>query len=506
MVDPGTSADAASSRPVGIGRPPILTPAPAGSPKGPFLPVSTGAVSSGTRPRLGRGERRLTLRHSVVEGMFAAAHAALSGNGAGGNVFTVGFALLLGASDPELGLLVALPQVATVFQAITAYALRRAAARRPLVVAACVVSRGSVALWPLLPVVCGGSALHVFLGLWAVASIAGSYGNNAWMSWMADLVPRAIRGRYFSIRNNLCNLVSLLLSVGAGVALDRYAGLAPHLDPAADARRFQGFAVVFGLAVLAGGVSTWLLRRQLEPERPPAPALVPFREFILGPVRDAGFRRLLLFYAFFWAVNGLANPFWTPFILEDLGRSYSLVTALGLLGGAMSFLALPVWGRLADRFGAKPVIAAAVLVSATHPLYYLLARPDFWYPLVCDAVSSGIVWGGFNLALFNLVLAAAPRGPGREIYYAAFNGAGGLAMATTSIAAGAVMSAVPAVTVFGHALLPRQVIFASVSVLRLAALALLAGVHEPGRRRAPAAPGGAAPAEAHATVAATDRV
>lgn len=470
----------ATERKVGIGSPPVLTPAAIGASKGPYLPLSTGAVASRPRPRLAPGERRGALRHSVVEGVFAAAHAALSGNGAGGNVFTIGFALLLGARDPELGLLVALPQIATVAQALAAYVLSRVERRRPVVVLACALGRGSVALWPLLPIFFGKpSALRIFLGLWALANICGSYGNNAWMSWMADLVPRAVRGRYFSARNNVSNLCGLALSVGAGVALDLFAGAAPGLDGAADARRLKGFALIFAAAVVAGAISTWLLERQFEPPRPPRRPDVPFKDFVLGPIRDGAFRPLVLFYAFLWAVNGLAAPFWTPFMIEDLHLSYRFVTTLGLINGVAGLLTLPFWGRFSDRFGAKATMAVTVLVAATHPIYYLFMTPDWPWLLFCDAVSAGIVWGGFNLAIFNILLAAAPRGTGREMYYAAFNAAGGLAMAVTSVLIGGAVAWLPHVAPFGHPLLPRQLVFAATCVLRIASLALLARVREP---------------------------
>jgi MFS family permease len=476
-----SEAEAAAGPAVGVGRPPVLAPAPGG------LPLSTGAVASSPRERLARGERRGALRHSVWEGVFASAHAALSGNGAGGNVFTIGFALLLGAKDPALGVLVALPQIATVVQALAAYAARRVERRRPVVVLACSLSRATILLWPLLPLVFARrSALAVFLALWAFSSLAGSWANNAWMSWMADLVPRAVRGRYFSIRNNLSNLASLVISVGAASALDAFAGAAPGLDAAADARRLRGFALVFALAVVAGAISTWLLTRQFEPARHAARGgEARFRDFVLRPLRDPSFRPLVLFYAFFWAVNGLPSPFWTPFMLEDLHLSYKIVTALALLNGIMGLLTLPLWGRFADRFGAKPVMAIVVIATATHPIYYILATPAFPLPVLFDAISSGIMWGGFNLAIFNLVLESAPRGAGREMYYAAFNGAGGLAMAATAALAGGLVGSLPHVALFGHALLPRQVVFAATTVLRVLALVLLARVREPrGRLRA----------------------
>jgi hypothetical protein len=309
------------------------------------------------------------------------------------------------------------------------------------------------------------------------------------MSWMADLVPRAVRGRYFSRRNNVCNLVALALSVATGLALDRWGGGgAEALARLPREVGLAGFSAIFGGAVLMGVTSLVLLKRQVEPARPVEPAPARSHDVLLAPFRDAAFRRVLVFFGFFWGVNGLGNPFWTPFVLQDLGRGFGFVTILGFLGGLCGLATLPLWGRLIDRVGSKPVIAAVVVVTATHPLYYLVARPDFVAPIYLDAISSGIVWGGFNLAIFNLVLAAAPLGPGREMYYAAHNAVGGLAMAAASALAGTLAAALDPVEVLGRTFTPRQEIFAAVTVLRIVSLVLLWRVIEPprGACRAPA--------------------
>src|SRR5438552_16453209 len=79
-------------------------------------------------------ERRRALEISTLEGMFATAHSALSGNGVGGNVFSNAYALLLGASNAWMGILSALPNIATTGQAVAAYALQHVKSRRRFVI------------------------------------------------------------------------------------------------------------------------------------------------------------------------------------------------------------------------------------------------------------------------------------------------------------------------------------------------------------------------------------
>src|SRR5437660_1168002 len=91
---------------------------------------------------LDRARRRLGLRLSIFEGMSAQAQTCCSGNGGGGpNAITIGFAFLLGAKDPELGLLAALPVYGNFLQYLAAALSPRLKERRPLVAIASTIAR-----------------------------------------------------------------------------------------------------------------------------------------------------------------------------------------------------------------------------------------------------------------------------------------------------------------------------------------------------------------------------
>lgn len=430
-------------------------------------------------------ERRKSLKISLAEGLVAQLHASLTGLGMGGNAFTYAYALLLGASNTALGFVAALPQLGTASQLLSAYALQRAPRRKGLVIAGATAGRLVFLAIPVLPFVLDrGTALALFLVLWGLGNVLVSIAGNAWTSWMSDVIPRAMRARYMSWRNTLAGLGGMVVFLTAGVLLDARAGAPPGASREADARRLAGFAMVFATACVAALVSAWMLG--VQPEPPPRrreDGVAPLGALALVrlPFSDPAFRRLLLFFAGVSAVNGIGNPFWTPYTVEDLGGDYSFVTALNVVGGLAGLLALRLWGRAIDRFGSRPVIAVAVLFTAAHPLYYFASERGFLHPLYVDAVSSGVFWGGFNLAVFSLLLGLAPA-RGREMYYAVFAATAGLAMATSSVVAGALAGAIEPFVAFGRPWNGREVLFASVCCLRLACLPLVLRLEEPRAR------------------------
>src|SRR5690349_12074144 len=133
-------------------RPRPRPPAPADSAT-PGAPLATSAVQRG-------------LRLSIVEGALSNIHVSVT-TGA----FLTGLALLLGASDFELGVIGALPFVGQLFQFVGAYLEERLSERRRLVVLTAGISRALWALFAALPFLggLGAARLPIFLLVLAIS-------------------------------------------------------------------------------------------------------------------------------------------------------------------------------------------------------------------------------------------------------------------------------------------------------------------------------------------------
>ena len=70
---------------------------------------------------------------------------------------------------------------------------------------------------------------------------------------------------------------------------------------------------------------------------------------------------------------GLIIPL-LPFYAERFGASPQLVTILMAVYSLMAMLAAPLWGRLSDRVGRRPVLMASMLAAALAYLWLGLAR------------------------------------------------------------------------------------------------------------------------------------
>src|SRR5205814_1313837 len=112
----------------------------------------------------------------------------------------------------------------------------------------------------------GSGGIFVFGLVVAASSLLATAGAHGWISWMTDLVPVAVRGRYFGFRGAVAAVVAVAVAYGGGTLLD-----------AVDRRRDGlGWTVVYGLAALAGFLAWIAIRLQHHPAPRPRAGAEPF--------------------------------------------------------------------------------------------------------------------------------------------------------------------------------------------------------------------------------------
>jgi MFS family permease len=390
----------------------------------------------GAPPPLGGGRSagpascvRKSLRASCAEGVFAELFTAC----AGPTVLT-GWALHLGATPLEVGFVAALPQLAQAVQLPGAWATALFGRRRVALVTI-TLSRQALlplALLPFLPL--GNGAARALLVAAAALSAALSVaGNNAWTSWMGELVPERLRGRYFGRRTAVCTV----FGTAGGLLAARI------LDAASSARATELVLAALALAASAAGwTTTALLARQHEPGAPPPRA--PSLRDALRPLADPRARDLLWYLLAWNASVGLAGGYFTFHLLHNLRAGYTLVALHASLVASARVVSAPLWGRAIDRYGAAPVLAACSFAAAGLPLLWLATSDRVLWPIAIDAAVGGVAWGGHALASFAVPLDLSPRRE-RPFYVAVAAMAGGVAYAAATSVGGVLASAAPRV-------------------------------------------------------------
>src|SRR6185503_18364757 len=171
------------------------------------------------------------------------------------------FARDLHASELQIGILAALPFLASLVSMPASLLTERTGARKAIFLISLYALRLlwlPIALIPLWMMTRGSSgsssAVLVFMALILLMHAAGAVGNPGWMSWMADIVPERLRGKYFSRRRQWGILSAIPAAFGAGWILD-------HLVPVGDAfGTLRVCAILFMCAAVFGVVDIHLFR------------------------------------------------------------------------------------------------------------------------------------------------------------------------------------------------------------------------------------------------------
>lgn len=356
----------------------------------------------------GRDDLHRALRLVVLDGLASQAMVTLAGG-----VFLTAYALALGGSATVVGLIAAIPFLAQVFQVPGILLVERLRRRRAVTVAAAFGARLAllvVAAAFLLP---APWSLWALLGGLAAQSACGAVAGCAWNGWMRDLVPRRRLGRFFGRRLFLTTALGAVLSYAGARLVDGWGGGADI------------YGVLALAGAMAGFVGVGLLSATPEPAMPPRPANDNLLPLLAEPFRDANFRRLMAFLAVWGFAVNLATPFFTMVMLRDLGLGMAVVVPLTVAGHLANLAVLPLWGRLTDRLGNKPVLAVCGLLHvAVLAGWVFVAAPEAHAGtlplLVVLHMVLGAATAGVTLASSTIALKLAPAGKGTA--FLAMNG------------------------------------------------------------------------------------
>jgi MFS family permease len=404
------------------------------------------------------------LKISVLQGIFTNVHIVLTGG-----MFLSGFALYLKASPFHIGLLAAIPAFLTGLGFLSAYLVNRLTYRKTLTIITAGIARLLFLIPGLLLLTETKFSLSFFLVLIGIFNALLVIADNAWLSWMSDLVPTTIRGRFFGIRNTAMGLVGMIVSLGGARLLDYFKS---------QGKAALGFSIIFLLASVFALLGTILLTKQ--PEIVTPRAKVNFKTILTAPLKDKNFLQFLKFLSFWTMTSGVASPFYIVFMLNHLKMAYSTVAIYSILAGLATFVFQPLWGRAIDRFRSKPILFINFLAIGFLPFLWIFPREHFLLPVWIDAFLTGVFWPGVNLGVFNTVLSLSHKEEQKESYFAIYSTVMGISGFTSSLLGGFLANLLKdfRVSVLGLEIINYQLFFIFAGLTRFLSLFFLRKVSE----------------------------
>ncbi len=330
------------------------------------------------------------------------------GNGLASSTLVIYLALDLGAPGLGLGIgmIRAAPQAVGLLRLWAPALIGRLAGRKPFCLS--MYAASGVVLFALPWLAAPGTlpsataSLAALVSLWCLYHLLEYLGTVAVWSWLADLVPPRTRGRFLGRRERwmVAGRAASMLSAGlfAWGWRELNPGEAAWIGYAVPAVVGAGFmlAAVMPLAGVPAVGSTSRGSRPIGWLR------------VFRPLADNRFLRLLAFGCWFSFFNGITQAAQGVYPYRVLGIGLFVMLALQTMMRLGQLSISPAMGRLADRYGNKPVVFFSLLTVATGPLFLLLATPGQWW-WISGAWVVWIVYAGLNVGLPNLMLELSPR-------------------------------------------------------------------------------------------------
>jgi MFS family permease len=400
------------------------------------------------------------------------------------------FAQKLGASNFEFGVLTALPFLASLMAVPGSLLVERTGRRKGIFLVALYAQRllwVPIALVPLMLLNrsggASGTALTVFLALMLGMYAIGSVGSPAWLSWMADVVPSRLTGKYFSRRRQWGICAAIPAAVFIGWFLDHGIG-------DASGRAVMGWCAVFFLCAAVCGLADIHMYQYVPAcNRPPQPRMR-WRETFREPLADRPFLLTSAFIGMLTFALTFLGQFATLYLLDSV-RMGNMAVQMALVVAPMvgQWLTLGAWGRAADRAGNRPLLVLASIGLVPVGIAWCFVTPaNAWLAYVLSGLGAAL-WTGVEVVTMNLVLERSAGRRGASGYAATNSVIINIAGCLGGLAAGGIAQALaqwhwqpfPAWKLFSF----YDALFIAGALLRLASVALfLPLLHEPSAQSA----------------------
>jgi len=345
------------------------------------LPRTLVCATPGMPPQVCRG-----LYLFWVDGLFIALSFAFY------NAFLPLFILGFGASNSQVGLMSGLSSsVGILAYLLATRATAVVGGRKRIVVFVRVASRFAVVAIALVPLVASGqAAVYLTIGLICLLVLLENLGSPAWTALVADIVPMPIRARYIASRTTVKALARTVAVAAAGWLIRSVAFPGGY-----QASFITGAVVGLGAALAYSAIPV-----DSGPEERPSSR------------GGAGFsftRPLLLYVAAraVWSLGYfLAAPFYSVYVVRQLGGDESTVGMFASVSSVMAVLGLVAFSRLVEKRGLRSAWLMSGLLESVVPWLWAIA-PGVWFGVVPSAVD-GLLLAGLELVNLNTMLMLTP--------------------------------------------------------------------------------------------------
>lgn len=346
---------------------------------------------------------------SYVQAMLGAVYAASVGG-----MFLIGYALKLGATNAQIGLMSTIPMYLIVVQLASAALVENGRSRKRMTIIGALLNVCGWGFVAALPVLTRGAPANVkmntLIGLISAITLFAYVSSNARGSWIGDLIPAGRLGGFFG------KLMMYAGIIGTGFALieGRFLDVVKHAG-------IEGFSWLFMFGMLFGLANVAMFLPQADVKL----AIEGARKSFLSLIAETFANRAMMItmaYGTAWSLQAIAGPFYATYLLRDLDMPF---LGVGILNAAVTvtmLLSAPFWGRMVDRYGCRPVLTVCTLACAPSFAAWFFVKSALAVYCVILPINllQGFWTSGVSVSLNTLIYKITPS-VGRSVQFAVYS-------------------------------------------------------------------------------------
>ncbi|MFW9896439.1 MAG: MFS transporter [Candidatus Thorarchaeota archaeon] len=336
--------------------------------------------------------KKNTMRVSIYEGSFGVFSSTLIENS------IIPFSLSINSSPFQIGLMSSLGNlVAPIGQIIGSQKIEKKSRKSILILG----TTGQMCIWPFFITI---ALFYYFILFQSILSwiliiffliymLFAGIMNPSWVSVMGDVVPADYRGRYFSKRNLINQLIAITGTILLFFLLDWY-----NINSAI----YFGFILIFVLGFLTRSISVFLFTKHYYP---------PFKfeskdhvkvNHFFKEIPKSNFGKFTLFVCLLTFGQWIAKPFFSVYMLTQLQFNYAIFMLINLSSTLIGLFTFPLLGKFSDRFGNVRLIQLGALIIPFLPFFWMIYTTPLQIFFGIQ-ILSGFGWTAFNLATANFI-------------------------------------------------------------------------------------------------------
>jgi len=322
-----------------------------------------------------------------------------------------GFALSIGITEAQVAFLVSLTALVGLWELFAFYLSRALARNRRLMVGIGIVEITAASLVILAGLVQPQYRFLSVAGLLVLAYAIGHTNSPPFNSWLSNVLPEEIRGRYTGGRMFVVSIATMVYIYLASTWLDW------------QNKTYFAFAVIFGIGWIAGVLGYLLLLITPYPQAEEEPREA-FWHSLFVPLRNRPFV-VLCIYMISWTIAGsMAGALFGVYMINRLKLPYGTIAIYTNIALAMMMVGYLVSGNIAQRYGSKPLTQLLIIPGAAVPAMWAFCTAEtYMWILPVASFVNGFCLSGLSVAATNLLYKVLPRGEGNAVYFGGWSAA-----------------------------------------------------------------------------------